>query len=77
MEFESWKNNFKKHQEKLLAERENAIREHFRKDRDKEIEAVIERLESEANENKLQLEQMTENRIKLVIQWKMCTSTVV
>lgn len=64
MEFEAWKNNFKKQQEKILTEKENAIRELLRKDRDKEIEAVIERLEIEANENKLQMEQMTENRIK-------------
>lgn len=67
MEFETWKNNFKKHQEKLLTEKEIAIREQCRKERDKEIEAVIERLENEASENKLQLEQTTENRIKWVI----------
>lgn len=67
MEFESWRNNFKKQQEKCLAEKEIALREQCRKERDKEIEAVIERLENEASQNKLQQEQMTENRIKLEI----------
>lgn len=64
MEFETWKNSFKKQQEKLLAEKESGIREQCRKERDKEIENVIERLENESSENKLQLEEMTENRIK-------------
>lgn len=66
MEFETWKNSFKKQQEKSLADKENLIRDQYRKERDKEIEAVIERLETEASENKLQLEQTTENRIKYV-----------
>lgn len=67
MEFEAWKNNFKKQQDKLLTEKEIAISEQCRKERDREIEAVIERLENEASENKLQLEETTENRIKWVI----------
>ncbi|KAJ8959085.1 hypothetical protein NQ318_022342 [Aromia moschata] len=63
IEFETWQNNFKKQQATLLAQKETAIREQCRRDRDREIEAVIERLESEASENKAQLEQSTENRI--------------
>ncbi|KAJ8923072.1 hypothetical protein NQ315_001624 [Exocentrus adspersus] len=64
MEFETWQNNFKKQQNINLAEKEAAMREQCRKERDKEIEAVIERLESEASENKAQMEQSTENRIR-------------
>ncbi|XP_074036118.1 uncharacterized protein isoform X3 [Leptinotarsa decemlineata] len=64
LEYETWQNNFKKQQALLLEEKEGAIREQCRKERDREIEAVIERLESEANDNKLQLEQSTENRIR-------------
>lgn len=64
IEFETWQNNYKKHQAASLTEKENAIREQCRKERDKEIEAVIERLENEASDNKFQLEQMTENRIR-------------
>lgn len=69
IEFETWKNNLRKQQEKQVAERESAIREQCRKERDKEIEAVIERLENEATENKLQLEQTTENRIRWVAKY--------
>ncbi|KAJ8983980.1 hypothetical protein NQ317_008685, partial [Molorchus minor] len=64
IEFETWQNNFKKQQAQLLAEKEGAIREQCRRERDREIEAVIDRLENEACENKAQLEQSTENRIR-------------
>ncbi|KAJ8927314.1 hypothetical protein NQ314_020228 [Rhamnusium bicolor] len=64
IEYETWQNNFKKQQAMILTEKENAIREQYRKERDKEIEAVIERLENEASENKKQLEQSTDNRIR-------------
>ncbi|XP_063916009.1 centrosomal protein of 131 kDa [Zophobas morio] len=64
LEMETWQNNYKKQQTVLLAEKEALIREQCRRERDKEIESVIERLESEASETKTQLEQSTENRIK-------------
>ncbi|CAH1958127.1 unnamed protein product [Acanthoscelides obtectus] len=64
LEYEAWQTNFKKQQVQVLAGKEAAIREQCRKERDREIEAVIERLENEAAENKLQSEQSTENRIK-------------
>ncbi|VEN63068.1 unnamed protein product [Callosobruchus maculatus] len=64
LEYEAWQTNVKKQQAQVLAEKEGSIREQCRKERDREIEAVIERLENEAAENKLQLEQSTENRIK-------------
>lgn len=64
MELEVWRNNYKKQQAAQLAEKEAAIREQFRRERDKEIENVIERLEMEATETKMQLEQTAENRIR-------------
>ncbi|XP_066261715.1 centrosomal protein of 131 kDa [Euwallacea similis] len=64
MEFETWQSNFKKQQLNMLLEKEGAIREQCRRERDKEIENVIERLENDASENKAQMEQSTENRIK-------------
>lgn len=68
LEMEAWKNNYKKQQSLQLAEREAVIREQCRKERDREIETVIERLEMEATENRLQLEQTTENRIRCVFE---------
>ncbi|KAK9883551.1 hypothetical protein WA026_001730 [Henosepilachna vigintioctopunctata] len=64
IELENWKNSFKKKQLALLMEKETSIRQECRKERDREIEIVIERLESEANNSKIQLEHTTENRIK-------------
>lgn len=66
MELETWQANFKKQQMAELLEKEGAIREQCRRERDKEIESVIERLENEASENKSQMELSTENRIRLV-----------
>lgn len=64
LEMEAWKNNYRKQQAMQLAEKEAAIREQCRKERDREIEEVIERLEAEASENKAQIEQSAENRIR-------------
>lgn len=64
LEVEAWKNNYKKQQSVALAEKEATLREQFRKERDREIEEVIERLEEEAAETKDQIERTTENRIR-------------
>ncbi|XP_008196572.3 LOW QUALITY PROTEIN: centrosomal protein of 131 kDa [Tribolium castaneum] len=64
LEMETWQNNYKKQQTVQLVEKESIIREQCRKERDREIEAVIERLEKEASDNKLQIEQSSENRIR-------------
>lgn len=64
LEMEAWKNNYKKQQNVQLAEKEARLKELFRKERDREIEEVIERLELEATETKNQIEQTTENRIR-------------
>lgn len=64
LEMEAWKNNYKKQQVVQLAEKETAIKMQCRKERDKEIEEVIERLEMEATEMKRQMEEMAENRVR-------------
>lgn len=64
METEAWKNNYRKQQAIQIIEKEAKMRDQFKKERDREIEEVIERLESEANETKVQIEQATESRIR-------------
>lgn len=64
IEMENWKNSFRKQQSALLMEKETAIRRQCKKERDREIEIVIEKLENEANKARSQIEQTTENRIK-------------
>ncbi|XP_044252632.1 centrosomal protein of 131 kDa isoform X2 [Tribolium madens] len=64
LEMETWQNNYKKQQTAQLIEKESVIREQCRRERDREIETVIERLEKEASDNKTQLEQTAENRIR-------------
>ncbi|KAF5306928.1 hypothetical protein FQA39_LY00158 [Lamprigera yunnana] len=64
VEMETFRNNYKKQLTLQMGEKEVQIREKCRKERDKEIEAVIERLELDASETKLQIEQSFENRIK-------------
>ncbi|XP_031355246.1 centrosomal protein of 131 kDa isoform X2 [Photinus pyralis] len=64
MEMETFRNNYKKQVALQLGEKEAQIREKCRKERDKEIDSVIERLELEASENKQQLEESLENRIR-------------
>lgn len=61
---EAFKNNYKKVMGVQIADKEAVIKDRYRKERDKELECVIERLESEATENKMQMEQSTENRIR-------------
>ena len=54
-------------QETWLLSKERELKEHVRKDRDKEIEMVITRLEDDAQSAREELERATENRIKLVV----------
>lgn len=63
IELETWKNNYKKQQTIELTNKEAIIREQCKKDRDLEIEKVIERLEQEAIDTKSQIEQSTKKRI--------------
>lgn len=64
LEMETWKTNYIKQQNVQFTEKDAQIREYYRKERDRDIENVIERLENEANETKKQIEETTENRIR-------------
>lgn len=64
MEMEAFRNNFKKQMTIEMTEKETGIRERFRKDRDREVDVLLNRYQREAEENKTQLEASTENRIR-------------
>lgn len=64
LEMEAWKNNYKKQQIVQLAEKEATVMAKCRKERDREIEEVIERLEAEAGESRKQIEESADNRVK-------------
>lgn len=64
LEYEVWKNNFKKQQAIKLADIESQLRDTCKKERDKDIEMVIDRLEQESIESKEQSEQAAENRLR-------------
>lgn len=64
MEMDAFRNNFKKQMAIEMTEKEAGIRERFRKDRDREVDVLLNRYQEEAEENKAQLEASTENRIR-------------
>lgn len=66
LELEAWKNNYRKQQTSQLVEKEARMREQFKKERDRDIEDVIDRLETEATEARQQIEQTAETRIRKV-----------
>ncbi|XP_063220821.1 centrosomal protein of 131 kDa-like [Bacillus rossius redtenbacheri] len=61
---EAWALAFKKQQAGLLSEKEAELRDQLRRERDREIELVIERLESEAAHGRAELEQAADNRLR-------------
>ena len=65
-EKEAWLAANKQQQAQALAQATVEAKEQLRKERDRELEAVIERLESEATQARLEKEQATENRIRSV-----------
>nr|CAD7264176.1 unnamed protein product [Timema shepardi] len=60
---EAWMYNYKKHQTAALVEKETELREQLKRERDREIELVIERLETEAVKFRTELEQTADNRL--------------
>ena len=60
----AWEENYMKKQETWLAGRERELKEHVRKDRDREIELVISRLEDDTQSARDECERVAENRIK-------------
>lgn len=64
IEKEAWMRSYKKDQEAHISERESEIRNQYKRERDKEIELVIERLESDASQSRAELEQAMDNRLR-------------
>ncbi|XP_065708653.1 centrosomal protein of 131 kDa isoform X7 [Patagioenas fasciata] len=66
MEKQAWEANYVKKEEAWLLSRERELREELRKERDKEIELVIQRLEADMSSAKEECERAAENRIKRI-----------
>ncbi|NXF52886.1 CP131 protein, partial [Oceanites oceanicus] len=66
IEKQAWEANYMKKEEAWLLSRERELREEVRKDRDKEIELVIQRLEADMSSAKEECERAAENRIKRI-----------
>lgn len=64
LELEMWKTNYLKEQNKKITEMESKIKENFKKERDREIEMVIDKLERESERTKKELEISTENKLR-------------
>ncbi|XP_050777070.1 centrosomal protein of 131 kDa isoform X2 [Gopherus flavomarginatus] len=66
IEKQMWEANYMKKEEAWLLSRERELKEEVRKERDKEIELVIQRLEADMSSTKEECERVAENRIKRV-----------
>ncbi|KAM6119106.1 centrosomal protein of 131 kDa [Phoenicopterus ruber ruber] len=66
IEKQAWEASYMKKEEAWLLSRERELREEVRKERDKEIELVIERLEADMSSAKEECERAAENRIKRI-----------
>ncbi|XP_041473084.1 centrosomal protein of 131 kDa-like isoform X2 [Lytechinus variegatus] len=66
IEKEAWEENYMKKQETWLLSKERELKEQVRRDRDKEIEMVITRLEDDAQSSRDEQERAAENRIKRI-----------
>ncbi|NWI68672.1 CP131 protein, partial [Todus mexicanus] len=66
LEKQAWEATYVKKEEAWLLARERELREELRKERDKEIELVIERLEADMSSAKEECERAAENRIKRI-----------
>ncbi|GAB1609523.1 serine-rich adhesin for platelets-like isoform X1, partial [Argonauta hians] len=62
----SWEESFLKRQETALLSKERELKERVRRDRDREIEMVITRLEADATVGREELEKSAQNRIKRI-----------
>ncbi|BFZ03464.1 hypothetical protein BsWGS_06503 [Bradybaena similaris] len=64
LEKESWEENYMKRHETWLVQKERELRDKIKKERDKEIELVIERLEEDASTVREENEKSTEQKIR-------------
>lgn len=63
-EWLAWADNYKKEQSTIFTRMEAAIRNDCQKERDKQIEIVIVRLEKEAREMRAKLQQSFDNKLE-------------
>ncbi|GFR90984.1 centrosomal protein of 131 kDa-like [Elysia marginata] len=66
LEKESWEENYMKRHETWLVQKERELRDKVKKERDKEIELVIERLEEDASTIREDNERSTEQKIRRI-----------
>ncbi|XP_061866727.1 centrosomal protein of 131 kDa isoform X2 [Colius striatus] len=66
MEKKAWEENYTKKEELWLLSRERELRQELKKERDKQIELVIQRLEAEVSSAKEECERAAESRIKRI-----------
>ena len=66
LEKEAWEENYMKKHETWLMQKERELKENVRRDRDKEIELIIGRLEEDATSSREECERTAENKIKYV-----------
>jgi 5-azacytidine-induced protein 1 len=64
IEKQSWEQNFLKKQENWMLQKERELKEQIKKERDKEIETLIARLETESTTSREEIERTAENRVK-------------
>ncbi|XP_021928716.1 centrosomal protein of 131 kDa-like isoform X3 [Zootermopsis nevadensis] len=64
IEKEAWMHSYKKDLATHISEQESELRNQYKRERDKEIELVIERLESDATRSRVELEQAMDNRLR-------------
>lgn len=67
LEKEAWEVNYVKRHETWLLQKERELKDQVKKERDKEIELVIQRLEEDNQAARDESERVAENRIKYVI----------
>ncbi|KAK3910478.1 Centrosomal protein of 131 kDa [Frankliniella fusca] len=65
-EKEAWMETYQQQQKQSLVQTTNEIRDQLKRERDREIEVVIERLENEATISREEKEKLAENRLKRV-----------
>lgn len=63
-EKETWMETYQQQQKQALTQTTNEVREQLKRERDREIEVVIERLENEATISREEREKVSENRLK-------------
>lgn len=64
IEKEQWEENFRKKQDTWVMQKERELRDQVKRDRDKEIELVIARLEDDATSSREECERTADNKLK-------------